>query len=135
MSNKKGGLGGGSLEYTKVVPKFLQNLKKTTEVDINEKFKDYMNSDDTLEDQDKDQKDIIERAIKELEEKDQLNKDLIKQEQEDLKKAVEEERQKRIIEDQLEEEKARAEGRGLYYPNTKVIDNLLADIDTNTSKY
>ncbi|KAF2078635.1 hypothetical protein CYY_000006 [Polysphondylium violaceum] len=112
MSKKDKSFGGGTLQFTKVVPKFLQNLKKTTEVDINEKFKDYMNQEDNDEiTQDQLEKEAIERALKEEQQLESVGQEKEKLEQEEKEKQLQEQKQEILRQDAIEEEKARLEGR------------------------
>ncbi|GAM29511.1 hypothetical protein SAMD00019534_105820, partial [Acytostelium subglobosum LB1] len=125
MSDKKGGLGKHTLQYTRATPKFLQKLKAQhlpNEVDINDKFKEYMSKDgsggdgnDNIDDDDEQQEDEIEKEAR-LRALDAYNVSVEARkarlyEKDDLeKKALEEERQRRIEQDQLEEERAKATG-------------------------
>ncbi|EGC29925.1 hypothetical protein DICPUDRAFT_90289 [Dictyostelium purpureum] len=115
MSNKKG-LGRNQLEFNKdaMTPKFLQNLKRNTEVDISAKFKEYVEKDDDnlAPDQPDDfEQEAIQKAIEDEKKSEKLFNEKQKEEEEEKRKHIEEERNKRIEEDRIEEEQARLEGR------------------------
>ncbi|KYQ91053.1 hypothetical protein DLAC_07955 [Tieghemostelium lacteum] len=105
MSKRKG-LGGSSLEFQKVVPKFLQTLKQH-EVKIDDKFKqEYLEKDDQDDQEDQLHKDAVERALKE--ENDLLLKEKEKEQQ--VQEEFNKEKEKRIHEDLILEQEAQAKG-------------------------
>ncbi|EGG25253.1 hypothetical protein DFA_03501 [Cavenderia fasciculata] len=116
-SNNGKGLGRHQLEFTRVVPKFLAKLKSTNsdarEVELGDKFKQYIGTDDDDNNdnvEDAQEKEAIAMAMKDMEtlEKDVKEKKDIQEQQK--QQEYEAQRLKRIEQDQLEEEKAKEQG-------------------------